>query len=99
MTASPDAPLRRPVFTIAMTAAVGDTGYVKMHVRVIHVRRNLPETRRDLLAHQLQRTHNLFSGKETAAIELSQDAIETQAAGQIADPGVPTITLSRSASS
>ena len=41
------------------------------------VHRNLPETGRDLLTYQLQRTHNLFSGKETAAIEISQAGFYT----------------------
>src|SRR6516164_6638879 len=48
-------------------------------------RRNPPlaETRRDLLAHELQRAHDFFVAEQTSAIELRQDAIEAELAGQI----------------
>jgi hypothetical protein len=43
----------------------------------------LAETRRDLLAHELQGAHNFFIAEQTPAIELRQDAIEAKLAGQI----------------
>lgn len=43
----------------------------------------LVETRRDLLAHELQRAHDFFIAEQTPAIELRQDAIEAELAGQI----------------
>src|SRR6516164_10357828 len=45
--------------------------------------RPLAETRRDLLAHALQRAHDFFVAEQTSAIELRQDAIEAELAGQI----------------
>jgi len=44
---------------------------------------SLAETRRDLLAHELQRAHDFFITEQTPAIELRQDAIEAELAGQI----------------
>ena len=43
----------------------------------------LAKTRCDLFADELQRAHDFFIAEETPAIELSEDAIETELAGQI----------------
>ena len=43
----------------------------------------LVETRRDLLAHELQRAHDFFIAEQTPAVELRRDAIEAELARQI----------------
>jgi hypothetical protein len=53
----------------------------------------LAETRRDLLAHELQRAHDFFIAEETLAIELRQDAIEAELAGQILEAHRHRVTV------
>jgi len=43
----------------------------------------LAKTRCDLFADELQRAHDFFIAEETPAIELREDAIEAELAGQI----------------
>src|SRR5215472_13810210 len=43
----------------------------------------LAKTRCDLFADKLQRAHDFFIAEETPAIELGEDAIEAELAGQI----------------